>query len=115
MGTGMEESYVTKIDDGYRLTGTRVSLDSIVLDFLSGISPEGIAENFNTLTLEQVYGAITYYLAHTEEVDASIKAGQAKFEALREEARAANPLLYKKLEEAFAEHKSQMGSQEVNS
>jgi hypothetical protein len=111
----MEKAYVTKINDGYRLTGTRVSLDSVVFDFLSGLSPESIVENFDTLTLEQVYGAITYYLANKEEVESSLDRGHAKFEALREQARAANPLLYKKLEEGIRERRLQMESQEVGS
>jgi len=95
----MEKNYVTQTEGSYRLTGSRVSLDSVVYDFLSGLSPESIAENFDTLTLEQVYGAITYYLAHRADVDAHLQRNRTKFEALRLEARAAHPLLYQKLEE----------------
>ena len=95
----METSYVTGVDRTYRITGSRVSLDSVVYDFLSGLSPESIADNYDTLTLEQVYGAITYYLAHRTEVDAHLRRNRAKFDALRLLARAAHPLLYHKLEE----------------
>ena len=94
----MEKSYVTRSESSYRLTGSRVSLDSIVYDFLSGLTPESIAANFETLTLEQVYGAITYYLAHRAEVDAHLQRHRAKFDALRRQARAAHPLLYQKLD-----------------
>jgi hypothetical protein len=94
----MEKSYVTKIEDGYRLTGSRVSLDSIVYDWWNGLSPESIVENFPTLTLEQVFGAITYYLAHREEVDAHLQRNREKYDALLEEARAKHPDLYQKLE-----------------
>lgn len=59
----MEKSYVIRTEGGYRITGSRVSLDLVVYDFLSGLSPESIADN-DTLTLEQAYGAITCYLAH---------------------------------------------------
>ena len=96
----MEKSYVTETGRAYRITGSRVSLDSVVYDFLSGLSPEAIVENYDSLTLEQVYGAVTYYLAHRAEVDASLAKNRAKFEALRLQARAAHPLLYRKLEEA---------------
>src|SRR5436190_660658 len=58
----MEKSYVTKTENGYHLTGSRVSLDSIVYDWLSGLAPESIVANFPTLTLEQVNGAVAYYL-----------------------------------------------------
>jgi uncharacterized protein (DUF433 family) len=95
----METSYVMEADGAYRITGSRVSLDSVVYDFLSGLSPESIADNYDTLTLEQVYGAITYYLAHRTEVDAHLRRSRAKFDALRLQARAAHPLLYQKLEE----------------
>ena len=95
----METSYVMEVDGAYRITGSRVSLDSVVYDFRSGLSPESIADNYETLTLEQVYGAITYYLAHRTEVDAHLRRNLAKFDALRLQARAAHPLLYQKLEE----------------
>jgi len=67
----METSYVMEADGAYRITDSRVSLDSVAYNFLSGLSPESIADNYDTLTLEQVYGAITYYLAHRTEVDAN--------------------------------------------
>lgn len=94
----MEKSYVTQIEGVYRIAGSRVSFDSVVYDFLNGLSPESIVDNFDTLTLEQVYGAITYYLAHRAEVDAYLQRNRAKFDALRLRARAAHPLLYQKLE-----------------
>lgn len=96
----MEKNYVTKTKDNYRITGSRVSLDSIIYDFLSGLSPESIVDNYDTLTLEQVYGAITYYLAHRAEIDAHLQRNRAKFDSLRLRARASHPLLYRKLEQA---------------
>ncbi|HEY6233415.1 MAG TPA: DUF433 domain-containing protein [Pyrinomonadaceae bacterium] len=95
----MDNSYVNRAGDAYRITGTRVSLDSIVYDYLSGLSPENIAENFDTLSLEQVYGAITYYLSHRNEVDQHLMQNREKFEALRKKARETHPLLYRKLDE----------------
>ena len=95
----METSYVMEVDGACRITGSRVSLDSVVYDFLSGLSPESIADYYDTLTLEQIYGAITYYLAHRTEVDARLRRNHAKFDDLRIQARAALPLLYQKLEE----------------
>jgi uncharacterized protein (DUF433 family) len=81
----MNKQYVEKRDQGYWVAGTRVSLDSVVLTFLDGLSPETIvAECFPVLTLEQVYGAITYYLGHREEIDAYLQQADAEFEALRQ-------------------------------
>src|SRR5437762_7736445 len=95
----MDTSYITIEGDSYRITGTRVSLDSVVYDYLSGLSPEAIADNFDTLSLEQVYGAITFYLSHRDEVDRHLMHNRAKFDARRKQARESNPLLYRKLEE----------------
>ena len=67
----------------YYLIDSRVTLDSIVQGFLEGMSPEAIAEDFPTLSLEQVYGAITFYLAHRPEVDASLAATQRQWEDVR--------------------------------
>ncbi|HMD97644.1 MAG TPA: DUF433 domain-containing protein [Terriglobia bacterium] len=96
----MTKQYVEQREGAYRITGTRVSLDSIVYAFLRGASPESIAQSFPVLTLEEVYGAIAFYLGHQAEVDAYLQQGETEFEELRQQARQANPLLYKKLEEA---------------
>ena len=95
----MDNSYVTKEGNAYRITGTRVSLDSVVYDYLSGLSPESIADNFDTISLEQVYGAIAFYLSHRDEVDRHLMQNRVKFDALRKHARESNPLLYRKLDE----------------
>lgn len=97
----MDNQYVTKLENGaYRVAGTRVSLDSVVYAYWRGESPEGIVDSFRALTLEQVYGTIAFYLAHQVEIDAYFEQGDAEFEKLRQQAREANPLLYKKLEDA---------------
>ena len=97
----MENGYVTKLEeDAYQLTGSRISLHSIVYDWNNNLSPEQIVENFPTLTLEQVYGAIAYYLGHREEVDAHIQRNQEKYDALVADARSKYPHLYQKLETA---------------
>ena len=51
-------TYVEQRDNTYVVSGTRVSLDSIVNAFVSGASAETIAQAFPVLNLEQVYGVI---------------------------------------------------------
>lgn len=64
------KSYVTVDALGVkRVAGTRISLDSVAIGFQEGQSAEEIQRNFPELHLEQVYGAITYYLSHRAEVD----------------------------------------------
>ena len=65
----MSKEYIEQIDGNFYIVGTRVSLDSVVYAFHRGDSPETICQNFELLTLEQVYGAIAYYLAHKAEID----------------------------------------------
>ena len=65
--------YIEQRDGGFYIKGTRVPLDSIVHEFRNGVSPESIRQTFPTLALEQVYGAITFYLGHQEQVDTSIR------------------------------------------
>ena len=61
--------YVERRDGGYYLVGSRVSLESVIYEFLDGASPETIVDNYPTLSLEQVYGAITFYLANRSELN----------------------------------------------
>jgi uncharacterized protein (DUF433 family) len=95
----MSKEYVEMRNGGYYVAGSRVSLDSVVYDFLEGLSPESIVEDFPTLSLEQVFGALAYYLANREEIEKYLRANEQEFEERRKQAREANPLLYKKLEE----------------
>ena len=96
----MAKEYVEQRDGGYWVTGTRVSLDSIVYAFLRGSAPESIAQSFPVLKLEEVYGAITYYLGHQSDVDDRLRQHDREFETLRAQARQASPNLHKKLEES---------------
>lgn len=72
----MVPAYVEQRDGGYYIAGTRVSLDSIVYAFRGGESAETIQQNFDSLTLEQVYGAIAFYLGNQIEIDANIRQGE---------------------------------------
>jgi uncharacterized protein (DUF433 family) len=74
------DEYVEQREATYFVRGSRVSLDSIVHGFLNGDSAEAIRDNFPTLSLEQVYGAIAYYLRHQAEIDSYLRAGQEDFE-----------------------------------
>lgn len=49
-------------DGTIRISGSRISLDSIVSQFKLGATAEQIQEDFPSLTLREIYGAIYYYL-----------------------------------------------------
>ena len=77
----MDKTYVEQRDGGYYVVGERVSLDSLVYAFRRGASPETIRRSFPVLTLEQVYGAIAYYLAHEQVIDAYLEEAEREAEA----------------------------------
>ena len=89
----MAKDYVEYRDSGYWIAGTRVSLDSAVYAFLEGLSAESIMESFDTLTLEEVYGALAFYLGHRDDIDAYLRQSDAEFDTLYRRTRDAHPLL----------------------
>jgi len=56
-------------EGSWRVADSRVSLDSIVCAYWEGKSPEAIADEFPSLTAEQVFGAIAFYLHNQREID----------------------------------------------
>jgi uncharacterized protein (DUF433 family) len=74
-----------------RVSGTRVLLDLIVEAYRLGETPEHIVQMYTTLTLDQVYLAIGYYLRHRETVDDYIRQMDAEGERLRQEWEAKHP------------------------
>jgi uncharacterized protein (DUF433 family) len=75
----MAKEYVIQRDGSYYVAGTRISLDSIVHAFRRGESPETICQNFELLSLEEVYGAIAFYLANYAAMDAYLFCQRGKW------------------------------------
>src|SRR6266568_4990817 len=99
----MAKEYVTLQEGTYRIDGTRVSLDSVVYAYRRGASPESIQRSFPLLTLEQIHGALAFYLSHQQEVDKYLTEGEEEFEKLRQASRDAHPDWYEKLQRAREE------------
>lgn len=66
-----------------RIGRSRVTLDVLLADFLSGKSPEQIVDELDTLSLADVYGSIAYYLRYRDEVDAYLQQRKLEADALR--------------------------------
>ena len=82
------------IDGGWRLTDSRVSLDSVIHAYWDGRSPEAIAEDFPSLSAEQVYGAIAYYLRHRAEIDRHLENQSERWRQLQRDSQTQHgPLL----------------------
>ena len=56
-------------DGSIRVTGSRVTLDSIVHEFKLGATAEQVLHSFPSVSLREIYGAIFYYLNNTEDVE----------------------------------------------
>jgi len=80
----VERAWVERRDESFYIAGSRVPLAVIVREFQNGQSPEAIRSSFPTLTLEQVYGAITFYLGHKDEVDGDVVARETAEDAFSE-------------------------------
>ena len=65
-----------------RVGKTRVLFVLVVRAFQDGESPEGIIDMFDTLTLDEVYGACAYYLRHKTEVEAYLEEYDRQAEAV---------------------------------
>ena len=106
----MEKSYIEQREGGYWVKSTRVSLDSIVYAFKRGAAPESIKRSFPLLSLEEIYGAITFYLSHEQEIDAYLVQAESRLDADSEarnvQARATNPELFEHLEKARRERET---------
>jgi uncharacterized protein (DUF433 family) len=99
-------SYIEERSGGLYVAGTRVSLDSVVILFQEGASPEKIVQSFSTLKLSQVYGAIAYYLENEQAINEYIAEGEREFERSAVPLSQTNPDLYARLEAA----RRQLGS-----
>jgi uncharacterized protein (DUF433 family) len=78
-------------DGNLRVGGTRVTLDSVVAAFEEGATPEQIVMQYDSLSLRDVYGAITYYLENPEEVAAYLQRQGAQAAEVRRQWEARSP------------------------
>lgn len=99
--TAVEYAFKTEAG-GWRVVGSRVSLDSVIHGYLRGESPEAICDNFETLSLEQVHGAIAFYLHNKAEIDQYLADQEALFEKLRAESKRQNAPLLERLRQRAA-------------
>lgn len=102
----MQKEYVKNIEGVYRVGSTRVSLDSLVYAFREGMSAESMVENYPALTLEQIHGALAFYLGNQNDIDAYLEDGQRAAQSQHDQSRQTNAELITKLRRA--RHASQV-------
>jgi len=63
--------------DDIRIKGTRVGIETILSEYLDGRIPEEVALRYPSVSLEQVYATITYYLHNRSEIEAYLEKGRS--------------------------------------
>ncbi len=86
----------------FYLIESRVPLAHLVREFQLGESPEAIRSHYPSLSLEQVYGAITFYLGSKAEVEHDILEREREEDEF-DKAHPFPPHLKEKLEQARQE------------
>ncbi len=61
-----------------RVGGSRVLLELVIRSLEDGTTPEMIVQQFDTLTLPDVYAVIAYYLRHRDEIEAYLERREAE-------------------------------------
>jgi uncharacterized protein (DUF433 family) len=65
----LEDYFDFLAPDDIRIRGHRIGIESVLYEYLyRSQTPEEIARRFDTLTLEQVYATILYYLQNQDAV-----------------------------------------------
>jgi uncharacterized protein (DUF433 family) len=65
----LKDYFVFLAPDDIRIQKTRIGIEHILYEYIHNAkSPEEIAQNFQTVTLAQVYATILYYLENRETV-----------------------------------------------
>jgi uncharacterized protein (DUF433 family) len=101
-------------EGGWRVSGSRVSIDSIIFAYWDGRAPEEIRWMYPTLSLEQIHGAIACYLHHQEMFDEYMKRQQERLEKLRAEWEPRNRELRARIRQRVEDRQASQNQDEVS-
>ncbi len=91
--------YIEERNGGLYVAGTGVSLDSVLINFRQGASPEEIVQAFPTVELSQVRDAIAYHIENEAAINGYLSEGEQEF-ASAPRLSQMNPALFARLEAA---------------
>lgn len=86
----LEEFFDFQATDDIRLKGHRIGIETILLDYRDGLTPEEIVLRYPSLTLSEVYTTIAFYWHNQAEVDAYLRTAEEHAHRTRA-AQALNP------------------------
>lgn len=81
------------------VSGTRVTLETIINYYLQGETPEALHDGFPTVPLTDIYAVIAYYLSNRADIDAYL----AQRETITAQIRQENEANYTPEQRAFQE------------
>lgn len=109
----LEDYFDFLAPDDIRIKEHRIGIESVLYQYIHRAqTPEEIAERFPTLTLDQIYATILYYLRNKPKIDAYLAAWLEHGERMRaEQARNPTPAMLRlrqlRAERMAAERKSE--------
>lgn len=101
----LEDYFEFLSPDDIRIKGHRIGIDDVLYYYLEGYTPEEIAANLPSLSLEEIHATITYYLHNRSEVDAYLSRLAAWREQRYREWAANPPLVVQRLRALKAQRK----------
>ena len=101
----VEHAYIQERDGNLYVEDTRVTVRSIITEWLQGPSAEEIMRDFPGLTLAQIYGAIADYLDHEAEIKRFFQESDTLAAQHRAEAEASDPEFYAMIRQRFAQQR----------
>jgi uncharacterized protein (DUF433 family) len=100
----LEDYFIFLATNDIRLKNTRIGIETILYDYIyRSRTPEEIAKTYLSLSLEQVYATILYYLHNKEEISAYITNWLEWGYQMREEQKRNPPSISEKLRQLRAE------------
>ncbi|GAC1447412.1 MAG: hypothetical protein PVSMB4_02780 [Ktedonobacterales bacterium] len=100
-------SYVQQREGEFFVGDSGVTLHSIIANWQRGVGPERLQEAFPSLPLVAIYGAITYYLEHRDELDAHFRETAELLAAQQAQAESQHPEFFADMRARLGPHRAQ--------
>jgi uncharacterized protein (DUF433 family) len=100
----LENYFEFLASDDIRIKGTRIGIESILYEYIHRAqTPEEIASRFHTVSVEQVYATILYYLQNRDTVSAYLADWLEEYHRRRDEQKRNPPPMLKRLSQVRAD------------
>ena len=112
----IEDYFNFLAEDDIRIKGTRIGIESVLYEYIYNcLSPEEIDQRFHTVTLEQVYATILYFLQNQQKVSAYFADYLEYCRKAREEYEKNPPPVVLRLRKILAERRKRTEIPEISS